>query len=67
MNKLRQVGAHNIIRTYILVFSLGTVMFIKVFGIEWLGLWLTLLVLASVALLLHVHFGDVGSTWNDKE
>ncbi len=66
MNKLKKMGAHRIIRAYVVMLMLGTVVFSKL-GNEWLSLWAFVLVLISAALLLLVIFGDVGSTWNGKE
>ena len=66
MNKLRKMGAHRIIGAYVVVLMLGTIIFSKL-GNEWLSLWAFMLVLGSVALILFVMRGDVGSTWSDKK
>ena len=66
MNKLRRVGAHKIIGAYL--FGLMIWFFVvSRSSWDWLGFWVFVLFVVSIALLLLVHFGNVGSTWNDKE
>jgi hypothetical protein len=66
MNMLRKMGAHRIIRAYVVMLMLGSIVFSKL-GNDWLSLWAFVLVLISAALILFVIRGDVGSTWKDKE
>ena len=66
MDKLRKVGAHRIIQAYFFGFVLWGFVLVRLPS-EWGGPWTLLLILASAILILSVVFGDVGSTWNDKE
>ena len=66
MDKLKKMGAHKIIGAYFF----GLMMWFFVVSRspwEWIGFWVFVLFVVSIALLLLVHFTDVGSTWNDKE
>jgi hypothetical protein len=68
---LRKQGAHKIIRAYFVGFILWTFLAGNLldewFPGDWMGLWVLVLILGSSAVLLLVVFGNVGSTWNDKE
>ena len=66
MNRLKKVGAHRIIQVYVLGLVLWMALLTQI-PREWGGFGVLMLILASVALLLLVVFGNVGSTWNDKE
>jgi hypothetical protein len=63
---LSKRGAHTIIRATFVGFTLWFFLVAQT-PFEWIGFWVSILILAGFAVILLVVLAGAGRTWNDRQ